>query len=334
MDRRTPSSCGHALGVLVQRVGDRHDLGARDAVASSRACVEPISPAPITPTFTIPRAPAASGGWRPGRRRGARSRPRRRARGPARRRPSRRSRSPRRRGRTPPDRRRPAPSAQNSPRRQAVSVSARSALTPASTSSRTSLMWIASIRSPQSLERLHRIAAGDERGGALSSRSVDVGVLEELLDLRDALDVGRRVVVEDRLEAALAGRVGGARRCRRPGRASATRRAAATGRRRRGPGWRSAPARPRRTAPAGRCVASPKRSSVACSSVKPASGSLNGDLDEAADQSSALPRSSGDRDSRAARARSPRTRRRPSPPARAAGSGTGNSVPTVISNAP
>ena len=120
------------------------------AVASSRACVEPISPAPITPTFTIPRAPAATRGCAPDRRPRWRSRHGRRARDPARRRPSRRSRSRPRPRRSAARSTSPAPSAQNRPRRQAVSVSARSALTPASTSSRTSLTWIASIRSPQS----------------------------------------------------------------------------------------------------------------------------------------------------------------------------------------
>ena len=59
-------------------------------------------------------------------------------------------------------------------------------------------------------ERLDRVAAGDRDVPAVEQQR-DVGVLEQALDLGDALDVGRRVVVEDRLEAALAGRVGGAR---------------------------------------------------------------------------------------------------------------------------
>ena len=50
-------------------------------------------------------------------------------------------------------------------------------------------------------ERLHRIAAGDEQVAGVEQQ-LDVGVLEEALDLGNALDIGRRVVVEDRLVAA------------------------------------------------------------------------------------------------------------------------------------
>ena len=96
------------------------------------------------------------------------------------------------------------------PRRQAVSVSARSAFTAATTSSRASLMWTAPIRSRPVGEGDQRVAARHEQMAGVEQQR-HVGVLQEALDLRHALDVGGRVVVEDRLVAALAGDVGGAR---------------------------------------------------------------------------------------------------------------------------
>ena len=55
-----------------------------------------------------------------------------------------------------------------------------------------------------------RVAAGDEQMAGVEQQR-HVGVLEEALDLRHTLDVRRRVVVEDRLVAALARDVRGAR---------------------------------------------------------------------------------------------------------------------------
>ena len=149
-------------------------------------------------------------------------------------------------------------------------MSARSAFTLASTSSRDVLDVDGVDPVTPVGQRLQRVAAGDEQVPAVEQQR-HVGLLQQAVDLLDALDVGRRVVVEDRLEAAFARGVGGART---PSTSTRQRdsfnRSEASSAPRPGFAIRSGPPASHRTGRA--LVASPNRSSVACSPSIPASG--------------------------------------------------------------
>ena len=155
----------------------------------------------------------------------------------------------------------PSPSAQKTPRCQAVSVSARSALHAGEHVGRASLTWTAPIRSRQSSSASigSPPATADGRCRAAARRRCRPGSARS----RHALDVGRRVMVEDRLEAALAGDVGRARDAvdeRRPARSSSAREASSPPR----PGLatRSGPPASHSTGRAPRAPAASNRSSV------------------------------------------------------------------------
>ena len=201
---------------------------------------------------------------------------------------------------------------------------------------RMSLRCTAPMRSRQSRRRGDGIAAG-HREVATVEQQRHVGVLQEALDLRHALHVGGRVVVEDGIVAALARDVRRARDAvdERAQRRSSRRSSASSPPRpgfamRSGPpashrtgGRRGSAPRPNRSS----VWRSPARSSSQCSGSQKRIGTKppTSPSARAVQPARAAPRPR--RSSRAGRGRCRHSRPRRSRRARASGSGTGKSVP-------